>query len=192
MLRSVYNWTIHQAESPYALWALALVAFAESSFFPIPPDVLMIPMILAAPNRAFLIAGVALAASVMGGMAGYAIGAFAYESFGQPLLAAFGKEAYFDQFSERYNTWGVWVVLTAGITPFPYKVITILSGATNLPFGIFMVSSIIARGLRFFVVAGLLWQFGAPIRTFIERYLGWLFTIFIVLLFGSFLLVKYL
>jgi len=192
MVRPLYNWTIRQAESPYALWALALVAFVESSVFPIPPDVLMIPMILAAPRRAFLIAGVALVASVVGGMLGYAIGAFAYDSIGRPILEALGKADAAAEFSQKFNDFGFWPVLIAGVTPFPYKVITIMSGWTGLPFGTFVVTSIIARGLRFFVVAGLLWQFGAPIRTFIEKYLGLLFTVFMILLVGSFFLVKYL
>jgi len=192
MIRGLYDWTIHQAESPYALWVLAVVAFAESSFFPIPPDVLMIPMILAAPHRAFLIAGVALAASVIGGMFGYAIGAFAFDTIGRPILALWGKEQAMAEFNQRFNDFGFWPVLIAGVTPFPYKVITIMSGWTGLPFATFMVTSLVARGLRFFIVAGLLWQFGPPIRTFIERRLGILFTIFIVLLIGSFFLVKYL
>ncbi|MEL7211990.1 MAG: YqaA family protein [Pseudomonadota bacterium] len=192
MIRRLYDWTLSLAESPYALWALAAVAFMESSFFPIPPDLLMIPMILATPRRAFLIAGVALVSSVLGGLFGYAIGALAYDTLGAPVLTALGKEAYFDQFTERYNEWGIWVVLTAGVTPFPYKVITILSGATGLNLPVFIVTSIVARGLRFFVVAWLLWRFGAPIRDFIEKRLGLMFTLFIILLFGSFYLVRFL
>lgn len=192
MLRSLYDWTIRQAESRYALWVLAIIAFAESSFFPIPPDVLMIPMIIARPDRAFRIAAVALIASVLGGVLGYGIGAFAYEGVGQPILAALGKEAYFEEFATLYNEWGIWVVLTAGVTPFPYKVITILSGATSLPLGVFIFTSIIARGLRFFIVAGLLWKFGEPIRDFIEKRLGLMFTLFIVLLVGGFAAVRYL
>ncbi len=192
MIRRLYDWTLSLATSPYALWALAAVAFMESSFFPIPPDLLMIPMILATPRRAFLIAGVALVSSVLGGLFGYAIGALAYDTLGAPVLTALGKEAYFDQFTERYNEWGIWVVLTAGVTPFPYKVITILSGATGLNLPVFILTSIVARGLRFFVVAWLLWKFGAPIRDFIEKRLGLMFTLFIILLFGSFYLVRFL
>ena len=192
MIRSLYDWTIKQAESPYAIWVLAVVAFAESSFFPIPPDVLMIPMIIARPDRAFRIAAVALIASVLGGLLGYAIGMFAFDSIGQPVLAALGKEAYFEEFAQRYNDWGIWVVLTAGMTPFPYKVITILSGATALPLGVFIATSIIARGLRFFIVAGLLWKFGEPIRDFIEKRLGLMFTLFVILLVGGFAAVRYL
>jgi membrane protein YqaA with SNARE-associated domain len=192
MLKRLYDWTIRQAEAPYALWALAFVAFLESSVFPIPPDVLMIPMIIARPSRAFLIASIALAASVAGGVAGYLIGWGLYESVGLPVLEFYGKTDAFAKFSATYNEWGAWVVLVAGVTPFPYKVITILSGSTGLNFAVFMVASILARGLRFFIVAALLWKFGAPIRDFIEKRLGLMFTLFVILLFGGFYAVKYL
>ncbi len=192
MIRSLYDWTLSLARHPNALWALAVVAFVESSVFPIPPDVLMIAMIVARPSRAFVIAGVATVASVAGGLAGYWIGYGAFETVGRPVLEFYGKDTYFDSFSERYNEWGAWAVLIAGVTPFPYKVITILSGATGLSLGVFLVASIIARALRFFVVAALLWKFGAPIRDFIERRLGLMFTLFIVLLLGGFLAVRYL
>ncbi|MEP6065552.1 MAG: YqaA family protein, partial [Paracoccaceae bacterium] len=133
MLKKLYNWTLSLAEHPRALWALAIVSFAESSVFPIPPDILMIPMILARPSRAWVIAGVALVASVLGGMLGYAIGAFAWEGLGQPILAALGKAESMEAFNTRFNDFGFWAVLTAGITPFPYKVITIMSGWTGMP-----------------------------------------------------------
>ena len=192
MIRRLYDWTLSLVDTPYALWALAAVAFIESSVFPIPPDVLMIPMILARPNRAFAIAGVALLASVLGGMLGYAIGAFAFESIGQPILASLGKADSMAEFSTRFNDMGFWAVLVAGVTPFPYKVITIMSGWTGMPLGTFIVTSIIARGLRFFIVAALLWKFGAPIRDFIERRLGLIFTLFCVLLIGGFFVVRYI
>ena len=115
-----------------------------------------------------------------------------YDQIGGPVLTALGQGAYFEEFTRRYNEWGVWVVLTAGVTPFPYKVITILSGATALPLWVFITSSIVARGLRFFVLAWLLWKFGPPIREFIERRLGLMFTLFVVALFGGFLVVRYL
>ncbi len=192
MLRSLYDWTIRLAEHSHALWALAVVAFIESSFFPIPPDVLMIPMILARPSRAWLIASVALVASVLGGLLGYAIGAFFYESVGQPILESMGKTHAMEEFNTRFNDFGFWAVLGAGVTPFPYKVITIMSGWTGMPLGTFIATSILARALRFFVVAGLLWGFGEPIRAFIEKRLGLMFTLFIILLFGGFLVVRYL
>ncbi len=192
MIRRLYDWTISLAAGKYALWALAAVAFIESSFFPIPPDVLMIPMILATPHRAFLIAGVAMVASVLGGMLGYAIGMFAFEQIGQPILESLGKADSMEEFNQRFNDFGFWAVLVAGLTPFPYKVITIMSGWTGLPFWTFMITSVIARGGRFFLVATLLWKYGEPIRYFIEKRLGTLTIIFCVLLFGSFYLVKYL
>ncbi|WP_439562342.1 YqaA family protein [Roseinatronobacter sp.] len=192
MLKSLYDWTLSLARHPHALWALALVAFVESSVFPIPPDVLMIAMIVARPSRAFVIAGVATVASVAGGMAGYFIGYGAFETLGRPVLEFYGKDAYFEQFQERYNEWGAWAVLIAGVTPFPYKVITILSGATGLSLPVFIVASVIARAIRFFIVAALLWKFGTPIRDFIERRLGLMFTLFMALLLGGFLAVRYL
>ncbi len=192
MIRRLYDWTIALAEHPRALWALALVAFLESSVFPIPPDLLMIPMIIAAPHRAFLIAGVAVLSSVAGGLLGYYIGWGLFESIGRPVLEFYGKADSFAAFAERYNRFGPWAVLIAGVTPFPYKVITILSGSTGLSLPVFIVASIIARGARFFLIAALLWQFGAPIRDFIERRLGLMFTLFVVLLVGGFYVVKYL
>ncbi len=189
MLRGLYNWTLSLAQSRYALWALVVVAFMESSFFPIPPDVLMIPMIIARPSRAFLIAGVATVASVAGGMLGYYIGYGLFEAVGQPILDFYGKGEKFDEFATSYNEYGAWAVLFAGVTPFPFKVITIASGVTQLSLPVFIISSIIARALRFFIVAALLWKFGAPIRDFIERRLGLVFIIFCVLLLGGFALV---
>jgi len=192
MIRGLYDWTIALARHPQALWALAFVAFIESSVFPIPPDILMIPMIVAAPSRAFLIAAVATVASVLGGVLGYAIGAFLFDSVGLPVLEFYGKAGQFETFRTTYNDWGAWAVLIAGVTPFPYKVITILSGATGLSFGVFMLASVAARGLRFFIVAALLWKYGSPIRDFIERRLGLVFTLAMLLLLGGFAAVRYL
>ncbi|TMM54448.1 YqaA family protein [Sulfitobacter sabulilitoris] len=190
MIRRLYFWMLGMVDHPRALWVLAGVAFVESSVFPIPPDVLMIPMILAQPRRAWLIAGVALAASVLGGMLGYAIGALAFDTLGQPILASLGKADAMADFSTVFNDMGFWAVLTAGVTPFPYKVITIMSGWTGMPLGTFIATSILARGLRFFLVAGLLWRFGAPIRDFIERRLGLMFTLFVACLLGGFLILR--
>jgi len=176
----------------HALWALALVSFVESSVFPIPPDILIIPMVLAARERAFRIAAVATVASVLGGLAGYGIGYFLYETVGRPLIAFYGYADKFSDFQGYYNEWGAWIVGGAGLTPFPYKVITIASGVTALDPVVFMVASLVSRGLRFFIVAWLLWRFGAPVRDFIEKNLGALATAFFVLLLGGFVLVKYL
>ena len=192
MIKGLYNWTMGLAAHPRAIWALAVIAFIEASFFPIPPDVLMIPLILAQPKKAWWIATVALAASVLGGLFGYAIGAFFYDSIGAPILEALGKADSMAEFSTRFNDQGFWAVLIAGITPFPFKVITILSGWTSMPLGVFITTAIIARALRFFIVAGLLWKFGEPIRDFIEKRLGLMFTLFVVLLVGGFYVVRYL
>ncbi|UWR24800.1 VTT domain-containing protein [Sulfitobacter sp. S223] len=192
MIQRLYDWTLSLAEHRHALWVLALVSFLESSMFPIPPDIIMIPMILARPNRAFVIAGVALVASVLGGMLGYAIGALAYDTLGEPILRALGKAHSMDEFATRFNDLGFWAVLAAGITPFPYKVITIMSGWTGMPLATFITTSILARGLRFFLVALLLWKFGAPVRDFIERRLPLMFTLALALLIGGFLVLKWI
>lgn len=189
MLRRLYNWTLSLAQSPYALWALAAVAFMESSFFPIPPDIIMIPMIIAAPRRAFLIAGVATVASVLGGLFGYYIGAVLFDVIGQPIFDFYGKADAVAAFSEQFNAHGALVVLIAGVTFLPFKVITIMAGVTSMSLPVFIISAIIARALRFFIVAALLWKFGAPIRDFIEKRLGLMFIIFCVLLVGGFALV---
>lgn len=178
------------ARSRHALLALALVSFLESSVFPIPPDLLMIPMIIAAPGRAYIIAAVCLASSVAGGVLGYLIGLQLYDALGAPILEFFGYERHFARFAESYNEYGAWAVLFAGVTPFPYKVITILSGATGLNFQVFVISSIIARGARFFIIAALLWRFGEPVREFIEARLGLLLTLAAILLVGSYLAIE--
>jgi membrane protein YqaA with SNARE-associated domain len=192
MIQRLYDWTLSLAEHRHALWVLAFVSFLESSMFPIPPDIIMIPMIIARPSRAFIIAGVALVASVLGGMLGYAIGALAFDALGEPILNALGKADSMAEFATRFNDLGFWAVLVAGVTPFPYKVITIMSGWTAMPLGTFIVTSIIARGLRFFLVALLLWKFGAPVRDFIEKRLPLMFTIAVALLIGGFFVVKLL
>ncbi len=192
MIKQLYDWTISLAEHPRALWALAFIAFVESSVFPIPPDILMIPMIVAVPSRAFLIATVGVIASVLGALLGYYIGWGLFESVGQPILEFYGKADAADQFAVRFNDYGAWAVLIAGVTPFPFKVITIMSGWTGLSLPVFVISSIIARSLRFFIVAVLLWKFGAPIRDFIERRLGLMFALFVVLVLGGFYVVKFL
>ncbi len=195
MIRALYDWTISLARSRHALWALAFVAFIESSVFPIPPDVLMIPMIIAAPHRAFLIAGVAMVASVAGGVAGYGIGWGLYETVGRPVLEFYGKTGAWETLQGRFDedpALVFWTIAFAGVTPFPYKVITIFAGAAALNLPLFILTSILARGFRFFLVALLLWKFGAPIRDFIERRLGLMFTLFFVLLIGGFVAIRYL
>ena len=192
MIRALYDWTIDLADHPRALWALTIIAFVESSFFPIPPDALLIPMIIANPRKAWLYAAVAMLASVLGGLLGYAIGALAFEQIGKPVLTALGKTQALVAYSEKFNAVGFWTVLTAGITPLPFKVVTIMSGATAMPITLFLTTAVIARGIRFFAVAALLWFFGVRIRSFIERYLGWVFLFFVIMLITGFTGVTYL
>ncbi|EYD71844.1 YqaA family protein [Limimaricola hongkongensis] len=192
MLRRIYDMTISLAAHRHALPALGAVSFAESSVFPIPPDALMIPMILARPRRAWLIALVCTLASVAGALLGYWIGAALFETVGQWVLDLYGKAEKFEEFRLRYNDWGAWAVLIAGVTPFPFKVITIASGVTGLSLPIFILSSIIARAARFFLVAAILRRFGDPARDFIERRLGLVFTLFCAMLFAGFYATRYL
>jgi membrane protein YqaA with SNARE-associated domain len=192
LIRPLYDWTMARASAPYALPFLALIAFIESSVFPIPPDVLLIPMILAARDKAWLYAGVATAASVIGGLFGYGIGFFLFEAVGRPVLDLYGYADKFLIFQGWYHDQGAWIVFGAGLTPFPYKVVTIASGAVALDLATFTGASVLSRGLRFFIVAALLWQFGAPIRAFIEKNLGWLTVVFFVLLLGGFAVLRWL
>ncbi len=182
MLTRLYERTLALSRGRSGTWGLGAVSFAESSFFPIPPDLLLIPMVIASPRRAFLYAGICTLFSVLGGVAGYMIGALMFEHIGQPILAFYGLSDPFAEFSESFNAHGALAVLIAGLTPFPYKVVTIASGFTGLDIVQFILWSTIARGLRFFVVAALLWKFGDPIRDFIERRLGLVFGAFVLLL----------
>jgi membrane protein YqaA with SNARE-associated domain len=183
---------MRMSEHPRAIWILAAVAFIESSFFPIPVDVMLIPMVLAARNRAWRYALVAMSFSVLGGLFGYAIGMFAFEQIAEPALIALGKADAMAEYATRFNDMGFWTVLMAGITPFPFKVITIMSGATAMPLWLFVSTAIIARALRFFLVCGLLYFFGPPIKSFIERYLGWVFAAGLIVLFLGFWGIQYL
>jgi membrane protein YqaA with SNARE-associated domain len=187
MIKNLYNKTMALAGHPQAIFLLGAVSFIEASFFPIPPDVMLIPMVLMNPSRAWLFALVATAFSVLGGIFGYTIGTFSYEHIAEPLLYSLGKEAEMINFSNKYNEIGFWAVITAGISPIPYKVVTIMSGATNLNFAVFLGASLASRGLRFFVVAGLLHFYGHAIRDFIERYLNWVFMLFVILLIVGFI-----
>ena len=190
MIKAVYNWTIKLSATRYALWALAIVAFAESSFFPIPPDILLIPLIISKPKNAYLIAFIAMAASVFGGGLGYYIGLKLYETVGIIIINFYHAQQLFLDFQTQFNKYGAAAVLFAGVTPFPYKIITISSGIAGMPIYQFFIFSIIARGARFFIIAILLRLYGEPIRNFIERHLNLLFIAFMVLLVFGFLLIK--
>jgi membrane protein YqaA with SNARE-associated domain len=172
MLRRIYDWCIDAAHKPYALWIMAGVAFAESSFFPVPPDVMLIPMSLARPGRAWLYAALCTAASVLGGVLGYAIGALLYDSIGHWLIAFYGLGDKVETFRAGYAEYGAWIIPLKGLTPIPYKLVTITSGFANFNFWLFVALSVIARGGRFFAVAILLNRYGEWIRVRIERHLG--------------------
>ncbi|WP_106753782.1 YqaA family protein [Pannonibacter carbonis] len=192
MLRRLYDWTLSLASGPRAPAALGSVSFIESSFFPIPPDLLLIPMVIAKREKAWWYAFLCSVTSVLGGVLGYFIGAVLFEQIARPILDFYGYMDKFDQFSVIFNEWGWWFVFFAGLTPFPYKVITISAGATGLSMPVFLIASIVSRSLRFFIVAGLLYFFGPVIRDFIEKRLGLVFTVFVVLLLGGFALIKLL
>ncbi|MFN3546812.1 MAG: YqaA family protein [Mesorhizobium sp.] len=192
MLRRLYDWTMSLAATRHAERALAGVSFVESSVFPIPPDVLLIPMVLADRAKWIRYAFICTIASVLGALLGYAIGAFLFDLIGQPILKLYNAEQSFAKIQAWYDTWGGWGVLFAAITPFPYKVLTIFSGFTGLDLVTFVAVSVIGRGFRFFLVTWLLNRFGAPIRTFIEKNLGLLFTVFMVLLVGGFVAIRYI
>ncbi|MGF1446423.1 MAG: YqaA family protein [Pikeienuella sp.] len=192
MLDKLYGRILALADRPRALWWLAAVSFVESSIFPITPLVMLIPMVLARPDRAWLIAGVCTLASVAGGVAGYAIGAIFFEEVGRPVLTFYGKSAEFEQAAEMFRDNGLIAVLFAAFTPFPYKVITIGSGVAGLSMSTFILGSLIGRGAQFFLVAAILWKFGPPARAFIEARLGLVATVGAVLLIGGFIAVKFI
>ena len=172
MFRKFYDWTIALAESRHAPLALALVSFAESSFFPIPPDVMLIPMAVAQPKRAWFFAAVCTVASVLGGMLGYYIGAALYETVGLWLIHLYGGAAKIEALRDAYQRWGAALILIKGVTPIPYKFVTIASGIFGYSFPLFVLLSIITRGARFFIVAGLLNRFGEPIKGWLENHFG--------------------
>ena len=192
MIRRVYDWTMRLAEHRHAPQALFWISFIESSFFPIPPDVMLMPMVLAQRAKAWLFATIATAGSVLGGVVGYLIGLLLFDLLGKPLLDLYGYQDKFNQFASQFNEYGALIVFFFGVTPFPYKVITIASGATHLNILVFLIASIAARGLRFYLVSGLLYWYGPPIRAFIEKRLGILTLVFLVLLIGGFFALKFL
>jgi membrane protein YqaA with SNARE-associated domain len=170
MFKRLYHWTLSLAESPRATWALAVIAFAESSFFPIPPDVILVPMALAKPRRALFYATICTIASVIGGMVGYAIGALLFDTVGKWLIALYGYGERVDALRIFYDQWGWLFILVKGLTPIPYKLVTIVSGLLGYNFLLFVVLSAITRGARFFLLAGLLTMFGEPIKRALERH----------------------
>ena len=187
MLRRFYDWVIALSGHRHALTWLAAVSFIESSFFPVPPDAMLVPMVLARPDRAWRIALTCTVASVLGGLLGYAIGYYAYEAFGHYVVSAHDYDAY----RAAYDRWGLWVILVKGMTPIPYKLVTIASGVAHFDLTVFVAASIVTRGVRFFLEAALLRIYGVPIRSFIEKYLMLVTTGFLALVVGGILAAKY-
>ena len=192
MMKRIYDWMMRQAGHQKAPHALFWVAFIESSVFPIPPDVMLVPMVLANRAKAWTYATICTVGSVIGGMLGYAIGYLLFEYIGQPILAFYGQAGKFAQVSQWFQDWGALILIAKGWTPFPYKVLTILAGATQMNFWAFIGASIVARAMRFYLVAGLLYWFGDPIRAFIERRLTLITTALVVLLVGGFVAIRYI
>ena len=193
LIRSLYDWTIALSRTRFASWLLGIVAFVESSFFPIPPDVMLIPMVIADRTRWWRHALVCTVGSVLGALLGYAIGMFFFEVIGEPILAFYGKDAAFADMAESYNSeWGLLAVLAGAVTFLPYKVFTIFSGVTGLNLAMFMAVSVVGRGFRFFAVAWLVSRFGEPVQEFIERRLTLVFSAGMALLIGGFVAFRYM
>jgi membrane protein YqaA with SNARE-associated domain len=191
MLRRLYDWTMSLAGRRNAPAALAAVSFAESSFFPIPPDAVLLPMILARPDRAWSLAAICTVASVVGGVFGYAIGYFLFETVGRLLIDVYGYAEGFTEFQQAYAEWGLWIILIKGMTPIPYKLVTIASGLAGFDIVVFILASIVTRGARFFLVAALLRWYGPMIREFVERHLKWVTTGFVLLIIAGFAIARY-
>ena len=199
-LRRLYDWVLKWAETPYGAAALFVLAFAESTFFPVPPDVLLIALALGNRSRAFYFALLCSVASVLGGMVGYGVGHFAWLTDGGfTTLAQFFfdhipgfDQALYYEVGRRFTEWGFVIIFSAGFTPIPYKIFTISAGAFDINFVMFVIASVVSRSARFFLVAGLIWKFGEPIKAFIEKYFNLLAIAFTVLLVGGFILIKYL
>lgn len=199
-IRKLYDWVLHWADTPYGPIALFILAFAESSFFPVPPDALLIALVLGSTSKAFRLALNCTVASVLGALLGYAIGHFLWWTTSNEFtsvamfffnnIPGFTEKLFFDV-QRMYDKYDFWIVFTAGFTPIPYKVITISSGAFNINLPMFVFASVISRGARFFLVAFLIWKFGPQIRDFIDKYFNWLAIAFTILLIGGFVVIKY-
>lgn len=192
MFRRLYDWTMKLSEHPRAPVALGVVSFAESSFFPVPPDVILLPMALAEPARAWRYALICTVTSVLGGLLGYAIGAFAYDTIGQWLISIYGGAEKVEQLLALYREWGALVIVIKGLTPIPYKFVTIASGIAGYDLFWFVVLSILTRGARFFILAGLLNRFGGPARVLLERHFAVIITGTVAIIVAGFLALRYL
>jgi membrane protein YqaA with SNARE-associated domain len=192
MLRSVYDWCIAAAHKPYALWLMGLVSFAESSFFPVPPDAMLIPMSLARPEKAWSYAAICTVTSVAGGVLGYVIGAYLYDTVGHWLISLYGYGNKVEAFREAYARWGTVIILLKGLTPIPYKIVTITSGFAGYNIWLFILCSFVARGMRFYLTAFLLNRYGEQVRHVIEKRLTFWFTLSVGVLVAGIIAALYL
>ena len=192
LIRKTYDWVLHWAETPYGTWALFILAFCESSFFPIPPDILLIALAISIPLKSFRYALICSVGSVLGGTFGYLIGVELMDTIGKPILEFYGVMAKYEHIGSLYNQYNAWAVGIAGFTPIPYKVFTIAAGAFKIDFGVFLLASFVSRSARFFIVATLIYKFGSPIKTFIDKYFNLLTIIFTILLILGFVLIKFI
>jgi len=192
MLRRLYDWVLHWAETPYGSWALFFLALAESSFFPVPPDVLLIALAISIPARSFRYALICSAGSLLGGVIGYLIGYQFMDLIGLRIVDFYGFTQQYAAVGDLYNRYNAWAVGIAGFTPIPYKVFTISAGAFKINFIIFFIASAISRSARFFLVGWLIYKFGPGIKRFIDRYFNILAVAFVVLLIGGFIVIKYI
>ena len=192
MIYRLYSRTLAVAAHRHAMAAMALISFAESSFHPLPPDILLVPMTLAQPRRAWLIAAVCTITSVTGGYVGYAIGYFLFDAIGLPVLEFYHMMDKYEAFKAAFAEWGAWIIVIKGLTPIPFKLVTIASGAAQFDLVIFTLASLVSRSLRFFLLAALLWRFGEPIRDFIERRLMLVTSMIAAALVGGFVVLRYL
>jgi len=191
IIKKLYDWVLHWAETPYGVPALFLLAFAESSFFPVPPDVLLIALAISIPKKSFKYAAICTVGSILGGMMGYLIGKELIDTVGMPILNFYGAMDKYEYIQALYNKYDAWAVGVAGFTPIPYKVFTIAAGAFKIDFFIFVLASIAGRAGRFFLVSGIIYFFGPSIKSFIDKYFNLLCVAFMILLIGGFVLIKY-
>lgn len=192
IIKKIYDWVLHWAKTPYAVPALFMLAFAESSFFPVPPDVLLIALAISVPQKSFKYAAICTIGSVLGGVLGYGIGLYGYDMLGRPIVEFYHGQEIMNMIKLQYDQHGFFGILIAAITPIPYKVFTIASGVFEFDFWSFFAASILGRSTRFFIVAGLIWKFGPAIRDFIEKYFNYLSIAFMILLIGGFFIIKFI
>lgn len=191
IIRRAYDWVLGWADSPWGPAALFILAVVEASLFPVPPDVLLIALCLGRPKRSFSYSAICLAGTLVGAIIAYALGFWAWNAIDHWFIPRIFSQEAFDSVGIIYDKWNFWAIFTAGFTPIPYKIFTIAAGVFHINFGMFMLASAIGRGMRFFLIGWLIWKFGSPIKSFIDKYFNWIVIGFTVLLIGGFALIHY-